>query len=267
MRKNLILTSSLGLLGVLSSANAAVTASSGAGNAERLTEYAANVAIPEAAAASDVDWGSSIDLGVSYATGNTDNLFITASLNVNREIDRDTHLFNLTFAFGESNSETTANEILASYAWKRLITDRTYAGLRADIRQDELADIDYRASLTGLYGVHLIKGAQESLSIEGGFGYTFEQQGVGRDDFVNIYFGENYEKWINSETRLYQSFAFTAPLEDLGDYSLVGELGIETTLTEAMSLKVYVQDRYEAEPAAGFENNDLKIITGISYKF
>jgi len=251
---------------MLSSSFGALAALGGT-NADKLKAYSDNVAIPAAGAAADVSWGTSLDFGVSYATGNTENLFITASLNMNREIGRDTHLFNLTFAFGESDSETTANEILASYAWKRLITDRTYAGLRADIRQDELADIDYRASLTGLYGVHLIKGEKENLSIEGGFGYTVEQQGGERDDFVNVYVGQNYEKWINSETRVYQSFSYTAPLEDLADYSLIGEVGMETTLTENMNLKVYVQDRYEAEPASGLENNDLKIISGVSYKF
>ena len=45
-----------------------------------------------------------------------------------------------------------------------------------------------------------------------------------------------------------------------------GELGIETLLTERMSLKLYLQDSYENSPAAGKEHNDLRIIADLSFK-
>jgi len=38
-------------------------------------------------------------------------------------------------------------------------------------------------------------------------------------------------------------------------------------MSEAMSLKILVENKYESEPAAGAENNDLKLVSGISYKF
>ena len=265
MKKTVIITS-VATLGLLASSFAAVTALSGNNNADKLKTYGDNVAIPDGTG-DEVEWGSSFDLGASLAKGNSDSLFITASLNMNKQVQNNEYLTNVTYAFGEQNSVTSTDELLASFAWKRLIDDSNYWGLRADVRHDDLAAIDYRAGLTAVAGRYLIKDDVTKLAVEAGLGYTFEKVGGASDDYVNVYFGQSYERWVNKTTRVYQSLSYLAPIEDLGDYSLVGELGLETFLSSTMSLKVYLQDRYEAEPAAGLKSNDVKVITGISYKF
>jgi putative salt-induced outer membrane protein YdiY len=44
-------------------------------------------------------------------------------------------------------------------------------------------------------------------------------------------------------------------------------MGIETKITETITFKVSFENRYESNPAEGKEKNDLKLITGLSYKF
>ena len=45
------------------------------------------------------------------------------------------------------------------------------------------------------------------------------------------------------------------------------EIGIEVAINAKWSLKTYLQDTYDNEPAAGRKKNDLKLVSGIAYKF
>lgn len=265
MKKTVLITS-MASVGLLSSSFAAVTALADNANADKAKAYADSVAIP-VSVAEETSWGSSIDIGASLAAGNSDSLFITASYASNRQVQNNKYLTNITYAFGENDGETSTDELLASFAWKRLVDDYNYWGLRADFRHDDLADIDYRVSLTGVVGRFLIKDSITELSVEGGLGYTAEKAGGIDSNFANLYLGESYDRKLNEHTRVYQSFSYFAPLDDFGDYSIVAEVGLETALSSKASFKVYIQDRYEAEPAEGRKSNDVKIITGVSYKF
>ena len=68
-------------------------------------------------------------------------------------------------------------------------------------------------------------------------------------------------------TRVYQSFAGFEPVDDLSDFRLIGELGLETFLSQNLSFKVFLQDQFENSPAPGRDQNDFKVVSGISYKF
>ena len=45
------------------------------------------------------------------------------------------------------------------------------------------------------------------------------------------------------------------------------ELGVDSALTKHVSLRAVVQDSYNSQPAAGRKANDLRLITGIAYRF
>ena len=86
-------------------------------------------------------------------------------------------------------------------------------------------------------------------------------------DFLHVYIGDRFEHKFDEKTRVYQTLAITSRANEIDDYSLVAELGVETSLSDSLALKVYVQDKYENEPALEVDNNDVRIVTGISYKF
>ena len=67
--------------------------------------------------------------------------------------------------------------------------------------------------------------------------------------------------------RIWQSVEYLPKVDEFGNYVLNAELGLEAALTEKLSLNTFVQDTYRSEPAAGREENDLKWVTGIKYRF
>ncbi len=252
---------------LLASASFAQTAAVGTTDQlEKAKDYKEKVAIPGHSDGSGEGWTSGFDLGASFTSGNSETSFITASLTLDKEVDQDEYFLNATYAYGENDGDLSTEELLLIASWKRLFTDRTYWGFRLDGRHDELANIKYRVGLTALVGHYLIKNEKTNLSIEGGAGYTLEDQD-GSDSYANVYLGQQFNHWISDSTRIYQNAAFIAPFEDLEDYQLIAEAGLETFLSSQLSLKLYVQNKYENLPAAGLEKNDLKFVTGISYKF
>ena len=56
-------------------------------------------------------------------------------------------------------------------------------------------------------------------------------------------------------------------IDDWGNYQLIAELGIETSVSKSLNLRAYLQDTYRSEPAPGADENDLKLVAGIQYKF
>ena len=51
--------------------------------------------------------------------------------------------------------------------------------------------------------------------------------------------------------------------EDFDNYLLTGEIGVEAAISDHLSLRVVVQDKYDNTPAPGAERNDLSLIAGL----
>lgn len=216
---------------------------------------------------SAAEWENSLDLGATITKGNSDSTLITAGITSALKEKSDEYLLNLFYTYGETEDDATNDDILANASWKHLVNEKQYLGARFDFLRDDIADLKYRATATAIAGTFLIKNDITRLSVEGGLGYTFEDQGGETNNYANLYFGEFFEHKFNESTKLYQSFTIFAPLDDFGNYNFISELGIETTLSKTLSLKVFVQNKYDAIPASGRDSNDVRFVTGISYKF
>ncbi len=213
------------------------------------------------------EWENSFDLGASITKGNSESTLITAGIQSALKEKSDEYLLNLFYTYGESESNATNDEILANAAWKHLLNEKQYVGARFDFLRDDIADLNYRTSLTAIAGTYVVKNETTQFTIEGGLGYTFEEQGGIDNNYANLYIGEFFEHKFNDKTKVYQSITLFSPVDDFDNYNFIAELGVETTLTETLSLKVSVQNKYDAIPAAGRDSNDVRFVTGISYKF
>ena len=255
------------LIALLALAPAAITAIGTTGQLDRARKFQSLVAVP---GHDDVqNLTSSFDFGAAMTSGNSDTLFVTGSLTLDKEFGNGEHeLFaNVVYAYGKDEDAVTTDEVLLTASWKKLYNERNYTGVRLDGRHDELADIDYRIALSALWGHYFKRDESTQLSWEGGLGYTFEKQGGTGDSFVHVYSGERFSHWVTDYTRIFQSLALFGNLTDISDYQLISELGLETYLSQDLSFKVFVQDKFDNEPALMRESNDLRVVSGVSYKF
>jgi putative salt-induced outer membrane protein YdiY len=58
-------------------------------------------------------------------------------------------------------------------------------------------------------------------------------------------------------------------VDKFNNYVINAEIGIEADLTKKkdLTLRAFLQDTYNNEPAAGREKNDARLVTAIAYKF
>jgi len=254
---------------LLSQTHAAITAIGTTATLDKARRFQDRVAVPGHDDAAG--WSSSLDLGASLTRGNSETLLVTATLTLDLDFGKNEFFGNFTYAFGEENSNVTENEFFLTASLSRLLNDRGnwYWGGRLDGRTDELADIDYRFTGTTFFGHYFIKRPDDSLQISAELGAGFQAESLGdvEENFAVLYAGQRFNYWITDFTRLYQGFAIFVEAADPSNYQTVVEAGIETFLSDNLSFKAFLLNQFESSPAPGRERNDIRIVSGLSYKF
>jgi putative salt-induced outer membrane protein YdiY len=132
---------------------------------------------------------------------------------------------------------------------------------------DDIADIQYRVTVSPGAGYYFIKDPTTQLSAELGPGVIFEKQGSSETTYITVRVGERFEHKFGDKTRLWQSAEWLPQVDNIDNYILNAEIGLDTKLTAKLSLRVFAQDTYDNEPAPGRKKNDLKFVTAIAYTF
>lgn len=213
-------------------------------------------------------WETSASAGASVTRGNSKTLLFTAGLLSQKKWDKNEIRLGLDGAYGENNSVKNTEFIRTFGQYNRLFNERLYGYARAEISHDAVAAVEYRLTLSPGLGYYFLKDAKQSLSVEVGPGYIREKLDGGlTHDYMTLRVAERYERKINDKTRIWQSAEWLPQVDDLNNYLLNTEIGIETQLTTKLSFRTYIQDTYDNEPVPGRLKNDLKLIAGVAYKF
>ena len=212
-------------------------------------------------------WTASGSLGLSLAKGNTDNLLLNGNLLASRKWGRNELDLGANGAYGESDSIKNTENVRGFGQYNRLFTERLFGLLRVDVLYDEIAQVDYRVTVSPGGGYYFIKSTNTFLRGEVGPGFVFERVGGVDDDYVTLRLAERFETKINDRVKLWQSLEWLPAVEDFNDSVLNAELGLDTSLTKKLSLRTLVQDTYDTTPAPGLKHNDVKLIVLLAYKF
>ena len=214
-------------------------------------------------------WETTAAAGFTLTSGNSETMLATLSLDTKRKWERNEAAFGVAGAYGE-DKDVANNEFVNAFGYyNRLLTDRLYAGLRADFNYDGIADLSYRVTISPLIGYYLIKATNTTLAVETGPSVVFEKyQSQAEDTYLGIRFGERFEHKLSATTKIWQSASYVPAVDNWTErYIITAEAGIDTAITKNWSLRVMVQDVYNSQPATGRKNNDLRLIAGTAYKF
>ena len=162
----------------------------------------------------------------------------------------------------EKDEKTVENAKLFANV-KKTLSPRTFLSLDGTAAYDDVADIDYRATLGPGLGAYLVKNDQRELTLEAGPAYLWEKVGGARNDYLALRFAERYVCQALKNAKLVQSLEYLPEAEDFDNYLLVGEIGVEAAMSDRLSLRVVLQDKYDNTPAEGKERNDLSLIAGL----
>jgi putative salt-induced outer membrane protein YdiY len=212
-------------------------------------------------------WQSSISAGLSLTRGNSDSMLFSADFLTKKKTPTDEYGFRLGGSYGDQNSKETVNNYKVAGQWNHFFIEQFFSYLRADGLRDVIADLDYRFTIGPGAGYYLIKQTNTTLAAE--VGAAFEAQKLGGQDvtFATVRLAERFERKLNDHVRLWENVEFLPQVEQFDNYVVTAEIGVETSLTKTLSLKTYLNDSYQNQPAKGKEKNDAKIIAAVAYKF
>lgn len=209
-------------------------------------------------------WEITAASGVGLASGNSDNLNLSAQL-LASYVDGPNELYlGADYFYAESLGLQTTNNLRLFTTYNRLLSDRLYLGGAAEYFTDDSAELDYRISAMPYLGYYLLKSDKVKLALEAGGGYLWENQGVSQDYWV-LRFGQRLEWKLSDRISFWESISFVPEATDFDNHYLMAEAGLKTRLSDRWALRTFVRNTYDATPAAGREENDLSLIAGLSY--
>lgn len=212
-------------------------------------------------------WESSASAGFTLTQGNSDTILFTAQVLSQKKWDEHEIRLGADATYGENENVKSADGAHAFGQYNRLFTERAFGYVRLDALHDAIADVEYRVLLSPGAGYYFIKSETTALSAEAGPGFVYEKQGGETTGYITARLAERLEHKFNDNVRLWQSVEFLPQVDDLNNFLLNAEIGVEAKLTEKFSIKVFAVDNYDNEPAEGRKSNDIKVVTALAYTF
>ncbi len=220
-----------------------------------------------APAAKPAGWEKSAAAGLTLTRGNSSTLLFTANVLGSRKWDQNEVELGADATYGENRGVKNAETLHGFGQYNRLFDARTFGYARIDGLHDGVAKVDYRVTISPGVGRYFIKEPNTLLRGEVGPSLVYEKQGPKTTTYMALRLAERFEHKFNDKTKLWQSLEILPQVDKFENYIVNAELGVETTLTEKLSLRTYVQDTFDNRPAPGRKKNDVKLVTALAYKF
>lgn len=229
----------------------------------------------DAAKGDTAGWESEVVAGVSLADGNTESTLATVGLaTVNRHgANEYTAKADYTYgettvqdAEGKSVDQKNVDNAKAQAQANHLFTARQYGYIQANGLYDDIADIAYRVIVGPGAGHYVVKAERTWLKLELGPSALLEEVGGEKDESMLLRAAQLFEHKTTAGARVWQSAEYLPQVDDFDVYLLNAEVGAESALTPSMNLRVVVLDRYDSQPAAEREYNDVSVTAGLVLK-
>jgi len=213
-------------------------------------------------------WEASLALGFTLTKGNSDTVLGTINGQAQKKTPKHEIAFGADGAYGENDSERNTAFIHGFFQYNYLFTDRFYGYARVDALHDDISDVYYRVTLSPGVGYYFIKEKRTTLAGEIGPGLVTENQSGDYNTYATLRIAERFEHKFKNEARIWQSIEFLPELGHFHNYIINAEIGVDAPLSKKLFLTAYIQDTYDNEiPQGPRRNNDLKLVSGLKYKF
>ena len=243
--------------------NAAAIAKAGDGKAGEVKAADAKAKVP-----AKYPWISTLTAGLTLTRGNSDSLLATAKFITDKKTPINEFNLGGDATYGSANGVANIETYHGVSQWNHLFSDRWYGYIRGEGLHDGIADVKYRFSITSGMGYYLIKQTNTTLSAEMGPGGVFERVGETDNSYLTMRLAEKFEhKFNKNNARVWENVEILPQLNKVSDYLVNSEIGVESALHKDLRLQVFLDDNFNSEPAFQRRRNDVKLVSGISYKF
>lgn len=216
-----------------------------------------------AAEEKELGWKNSAGIGLSMTDGNSETLVVNAAAKSEHTAEAGILTLGIEGNYGEADDENVENA-KAGANYKRTY-DAFYAYLDGNVLYDDIAAIDYRATVGPGLGKFLVDTEKTKLGVEAGVAYIFEKVAEVEDDYAALRLAQNFSRQVSETAKIFESVEYLPEIEDFDNYLLNAEVGIEAAINSSASIRVSVKNKYDSTPGAGLEHNDVALIAALSF--
>lgn len=234
---------------------------------------AALVALPLTGLAEDAvtntTWTSSLSMGATYKSGNTDKSLFTMNLKGDRISPENDWINSLYGEYGKTDGDQTEGQLRGQSDWRHKFGGRNFfGGVFGEAYYDDIKDIRTRLKLGPNIGYYFINKEDMKLDTSIGVNWVYERTATTEDDFAEVRLAGNY-LWDFSETASYYlNIEYSADVEDTDDGNGLLVTGLKTKMSDKLALFAELRDEYDNTPATQTTDyNDVTIIAGLGYDF
>jgi len=220
-----------------------------------------------AAAETTTPWEITGALGFTLTDGNSDTIQLTVGAGAKREWTLWKLGMKLGILYGESDGDQTASEWLFLERLERKLSEVATIFQDLLLEHDEEEDLRYRIQFTLGYNRRLVK--KETFELWGNVG-----GGVLHEEFFDdsetegiAQLGINFTWQITKQLKYAQVLTFYPSLSEGGEFRMYWESVFTTPISDRLDLRITILDRYDSNPQAGVEENDLTIAISLAIKF
>lgn len=218
-------------------------------------------------------WDKSVELAVSGAQGNTENMNFRIGADGSYEDDEDRWLFDAAWYYTTSNDRKTKNNITAGLTKDWLLPDSDwflFALGRYDY--DEFKDYLHRFSGGTGGGYQIVKNERWDVRARAGLNVIKEIDGPNPEPGVTpeALLGVVEAIWkITKNQTMNVSNTMYPALSDIGEFRNITkfEWRIKFQQAKGLSFKTGIKNEYETNVTSPTKRNDLKYFAGLVYDF
>ncbi len=225
-------------------------------------------------------WSGLFDTGLALTRGNSSTTTFTLATKEVRETPKDKLSVYATYIYGNDDStppsRTIANALSAGVRGDLNLSPKLFAFAFANYETNALQNLNLRQVYGGGLGYHIIKTANTTFDVFGGFSYDRDAFGaytlVGpppvfypatNQNSAEVVIGEEFDTKFNKRSALAETFSIYPNLSHTGDYRMQFNSTFSTLLKNWLSWQLTFSDSYISYPPPGLKANDLVLSTGL----
>lgn len=236
-------------------------------SAETLERAAARYLAATEEAPLETPWTVSGTFALAKTDGNSDTLTVSTGVDAARDWERWRLALKLTSLYAESDDEQSANEHILTERLDYKLDEKQSLFQMLLVEHDDEEGLKYRVLFTLGYERLLRKTDRFELKGDVGGGVLHEEYRDESNTEATAQAGLSISWKITDRLTYTGRVLFWPSLSESGEFRAMFLNTFETPVSERMSLRVEVNDKYNSNAPAGTEKNDFILLVGIKVAF
>ncbi len=215
----------------------------------------------------NVTYKSSIALGATYKSGNTEKSLFTMNLKADRFSPKNDWINRLYGEYGKTEGDQTEGQLRGQSDWRYKFGGKNFfGGVFGEAYTDSIKQIRTRLKLGPNLGYYFINQDTMKLDVSYGVNYAYERTATTERDYAEWRIAGNYVWDITELSSYYLNAEYSADVEDYNDGNGLLVTGLKSQIKANFSLFVELRNEYDnITDAPGMEYNDVTIMAGLTY--